>query len=144
VRRALADLHVAARFEIVAIDPLVIVDGSHNPQAAAVLAGAIEQELAGSTPTILLGVLADKDARGIVEALAPVARAWAVCEPDSPRALPVSELAAIVEDVTGEAPRVLGSPESAICELLEAAHGPIVATGSLVTAAQVRRAVRDR
>ena len=55
-------------------------------------------------PLVLLGMLADKDARGIIEALAPVAGAIAATQSDSPRAMAAEALAALVAEVTGTPP----------------------------------------
>ena len=41
IAKALAGVHVPARFEIVQRNPLVIIDGAHNPQAAGALADAL-------------------------------------------------------------------------------------------------------
>ena len=100
---ALARMDFPGRFELVATEPPLVVDGAHNPEAATVLAGAICDAWPDPTrrPMLLLGVLADKDARGIVEALAPVAGAIAVTRSRSSRALESETLATIVEAVTG-------------------------------------------
>ena len=114
-RSALSALTFPGRFELVRAEPPVIVDGSHNPQAASVLAEAIREAFPGTVPpALLIGVLADKDARGIVAALAPVVGGIVVTQPDSPRARPAAELAAIVEEVTGV---------SADCDLHERRRG---------------------
>ena len=139
VRRALRGFRVPARFETVATDPRVIVDGSHNPQAAGVLATAIAEELGGDRPVVVLGVLADKDAHGIIEALAPVAGGWIVTSPDSERALPPDALGAVVREVTGAQARVVPDVADAVRAAVAAGGAPVVVTGSLVTAAQARR-----
>lgn len=41
IANALAGVHMPARFEIVQRNPLVIIDGAHNPQAAGALADAL-------------------------------------------------------------------------------------------------------
>ena len=145
-REALATLAIPGRFELVRTAPPVIVDGSHNPQAAAVLADAVREAFPDPAlrPAVLLGVLADKDAAGIIEAIAPVAASIAVTQPDSPRALPVGELAAIVADVTGVQPATFPTIAQAVASLAGvSAGGPVLVTGSLTTAGQARRLLRD-
>ena len=51
---------------------------------------------------VVLSVLQDKDARGIIEALAPVATAFYVTQSQSERAIPADELVEIVREVTDE------------------------------------------
>jgi dihydrofolate synthase/folylpolyglutamate synthase len=141
---ALSTLTFPGRFEVVRAAPPVIVDGSHNPQAAAVLAAAVQEAFPAQKPNVLLGVLADKDARGIVAALAPFVGSIAVTQPDSLRALPVAELAAIVDEVTGTAPAATyATIADALAHLLPASAGGLVVTGSLITAGQARRVLRE-
>jgi dihydrofolate synthase / folylpolyglutamate synthase len=139
-RAALATATLPGRFEILRSHPPLIIDGSHNPQAAAVLADAVREAFPdpADRPTILLGVLADKNARGIVAALAPVAAGFAVTQPTSPRALPAEDLAALVGEVAGKPPHMFASVADALEALAAApAHGLLV-TGSLVTAGEAR------
>lgn len=140
MRRALADLRFPGRFEPVRADPLVIVDGSHNPQAAEVLAGAMAEAWpdAERRPVALLGVLADKDAAGIVAALMPVVADFEVTEPDAPRALSAGDLAEIVHEVTGRWPREHRGVQQALADLIPRVTAGLVVTGSLTTAGQAR------
>ncbi len=142
---ALEAMRFPGRFEVFREAPVLVVDGSHNPEAATVLAEAVADAWpdAGSRPLIVLGVLADKDAEGIVSALAPVAGGFAVVEPDSPRALPAARLAGIVRAVTGISPELLGPVSTAVSSLVAGAASDVVITGSLVTAGQARAAFRD-
>ena len=139
-RAALAAVALPGRFELVRVQPPLIVDGSHNPQAAAALAAAIREAFpdAAARPLVLLGVLADKDALGIVRALAPVASGFAVTRPRSQRALSASDLADVVAQATGTRPREFGSVAEALRMLVADQPGPLVVTGSLVTAGEAR------
>jgi len=66
-----ASLSLAGRAELLPGDPATILDAAHNPQGAAALAEALPR-LSGGRPVIAcLAVLEDKDAGGIVRALAP-------------------------------------------------------------------------
>jgi dihydrofolate synthase/folylpolyglutamate synthase len=145
VSRALGAVTLPGRFELVRSDPAVIVDGSHNPQAAAALAGAIVDAWpdARRRPLIILGVLADKDAAGIVEQLVPVAGGFVVTAPDSPRARAAADLAATVESVSGVRPRVADTLSEALATAFSDASYGIVVGGSLSTAGQARRLLRD-
>lgn len=144
IQAALTAVRFPARFEVFVGDPLIVVDGSHNPEAARVLAQAIRESFGAVHPRVLLGVLADKDAAGIVEALRDIAAGFAVTAPDSSRALPGDDLAALVYDLTGQnAPRY-GDVPHAIAELAAPGSGPLVITGSLTTAGQARAILLSR
>src|SRR5436190_186771 len=54
------------RLEILARQPLVILDGAHNPAGAAALAEALEEAFTWERLLLVLAVSADKDLEGIV------------------------------------------------------------------------------
>jgi dihydrofolate synthase / folylpolyglutamate synthase len=63
------DLH--GRMETIAGDPPLVLDAAHNPAGAEALAEALPAVAAGQPLVGCLAVLADKDAAGILAALAP-------------------------------------------------------------------------
>lgn len=145
VRGALAAMAFPGRFELLASDPPLVIDGAHNPQAAGVLAYAIADAWPdeSSRPLCVLGVLTDKDAAGIVEALAPVVDGFVATQPDSPRARDAADLAAIVEHATGSWPEIRPDLADALAHARGRAGGRgVVVTGSLYTAGQARTLVR--
>ncbi|MBW6469566.1 MAG: bifunctional folylpolyglutamate synthase/dihydrofolate synthase [Coriobacteriia bacterium] len=131
VRAAVAATVFPGRFQVLRRDPWLVADAAHNAEAAGVLAKAIgtvwpDPEV---RPVVVLGVLSDKDAAGMVFALAPVVAGFVAVAPDSPRALPAEELADVVEHVTGERPGVAGS----VAEGIEMALAASPVAGSVVT-----------
>ncbi|MHB9004144.1 MAG: bifunctional folylpolyglutamate synthase/dihydrofolate synthase [Coriobacteriia bacterium] len=144
IRRALDVVRFPARFEVFAGDPLVVVDGSHNPEAARVLAQAIRESFGETRPRVLLGVLADKDVRGIVEALKSIAAGFAVTAPDSQRALTTPDLAELVHDISGQNAICYDDVAQAVAALTAPGEGPLVITGSLTTAGQARSILLSR
>jgi dihydrofolate synthase/folylpolyglutamate synthase len=140
VRSALSNLALPGRFEIVRANPPVIVDGSHNPQAAAALAEAIREEFPepDSRPVLLLGILGDKDAEGIVRELSSLNCPIVVARPGSPRGLMASTLSTIVHDICGYAPQRYNTVAEALEATMPAAVHGLIATGSLVTAGEAR------
>ncbi|CAN5221204.1 folylpolyglutamate synthase/dihydrofolate synthase family protein [soil metagenome] len=89
------------RLQIIGTEPTVIVDAAHNPHGAASLAEAIPRYFTFDQVAVVIGVLADKDARGIVSALAPIASAFFVTQSTSDRAVQHSDLTDIVRDIAG-------------------------------------------
>lgn len=140
-RGALVHMRFPGRFELARVEPPVVLDGAHNPQAASLLAGAIVEAWPdpAARPLALVGILADKDAEGIVRALAPLVSGFVCTAPDSPRAMPATELASLVETISGAA-----CPAIAIGDVSREwidAHVPpagLVITGSLYTVGGVR------
>lgn len=87
-----------ARFEVVSRDPIAIVDGAHNPQGMEALCDGLRHYLPGKRIVCLVGVLADKDWQHMMDMLKAVAVDFVVVQPDSPRALKDTELAAYLSD----------------------------------------------
>lgn len=85
------------RLQLIGVDPTVIVDAAHNPHGAASLARALETSFDFEEWGIVLGVLDDKDAAGIIAQLGPLAAHMFVTEPDSPRADSADFLADLIE-----------------------------------------------
>ena len=145
VRSALAGMRFPGRFELVCEEPPVVIDGAHNPQAAAVLAGAIAEAWPdpNARPWCVLGVLKDKDAEGIVTALAPVVDRFVVTQSRNSRAREAGDLAAIVERATGAWPEMVPDLEEAVGHACAhaGAHG-VVVTGSLYTVGEARGFLR--
>ena len=80
------------RFECVSQRPTVIIDGGHNQQCAEAIADALKEYFPGKKCAFLIGVMADKDFKGIFDALLPLADQIAAVTPDSPRALKAPRL----------------------------------------------------
>jgi dihydrofolate synthase/folylpolyglutamate synthase len=86
-REGLARARWPGRFEVLrARDRIVVLDGAHNPAGAVALAASLT-EWFGDTPlTLVFGALRDKDAPGMLAALAPRARRLIFTASSSPRA----------------------------------------------------------
>jgi dihydrofolate synthase / folylpolyglutamate synthase len=151
VRAAFARVRSPARLEVVRRSPAVILDAAHNPAGAHALAAAIEAEFGFSTLTGIVGVLQDKDAAGILQALEPVLDHVVVTVNSSPRAMPLEQLTAASVDVFG-VDRV--DKAATISDAIEIAVGlaerglpsgaGVLITGSVVTAGDARRLLKGR
>jgi dihydrofolate synthase/folylpolyglutamate synthase len=90
VRAGLAGVRWPGRLERVASD--VLLDCAHNVEGARALAAALP-ELAGERPVALVtSIVRDKDAAGILAALAPAVSTVVATQSSSPRSLPAAEL----------------------------------------------------
>ncbi|HZU92969.1 MAG TPA: folylpolyglutamate synthase/dihydrofolate synthase family protein, partial [Microbacterium sp.] len=74
------------RLQLLGIAPTVIVDAAHNPHGAAALVQAMDDSFDFDEWGVVLGVLADKDAAGIVAHLAPASAHVFATAPESDRA----------------------------------------------------------
>ena len=140
VRRGLETVVWPARLEVLERAPLFLLDGGHNPQCAEALAQALDALLPGEKFVFLAGVLADKDYPAILARLLPYAREFVCVTPDSPRALPASELAAYLKSLGAEALACETVPAGVAEARARAGAGGVVAFGSLYLAGAVRTA----
>jgi len=85
------------RLQLVGAHPTVVVDAAHNPHGATALVEALRGSFDFDEWGVVLGVLGDKDAEGIVAALAPVAAHVFATAPDSERANDADTIADLVE-----------------------------------------------
>ena len=72
LRVAIADASSPARLQVLSRTPLTVLDAAHNPHGALVLAGALQTAFGANRFVGVIGVLADKDASGMLRALEPV------------------------------------------------------------------------
>lgn len=129
VARGLMSVEWPARFQ--KWDDQIIIDGAHNPAAANVLAATWREIFGEQTATLILGVLADKDATGICQALAPIAEQIILPPIRSERGMPPEQLAKICRSIAPQLPHsITPSIEEAISRA-RANPSPILLTGSL-------------
>jgi dihydrofolate synthase/folylpolyglutamate synthase len=94
VRRGLEQARWEGRLELVARKPDIYLDGAHNPASAQKLAAAVREMKPDYRQTVLIiGILQDKDSRGIIAALVPLADHVIVTKPQYSRAMEVRALA---------------------------------------------------
>ena len=145
VRAAFADVDSPGRLEVVRRSPTVLVDAAHNPAGAAVLAQALQEAFGFSRLIGVVGVLVDKDAEGILDALEPVLDQVVITRSSSPRSMPPEQLAELAEEIFGD-DRVQVEPH--LYQAMDVAIGlaeaggdygaGVLATGSVTVAADVR------
>ena len=148
IREGFASVVVPGRLERVRSTPTVFVDAAHNPHGAQALADSLEEDFAFRNLVGVVGVMQDKDARGILAALEPVLHELVVTTSSSERAMPAEELGEIALEIFGPdrvdvRPRLIDAVDTAIAlaeadaEELPSGVG-VVVTGSVVTAGEAR------
>ena len=141
VIRGMESVSWPARFELLGIDPVFILDGGHNLQCAEAVAGAVRRYLPDTKVTLLMGMLADKDYKAVVDMLLPLAEQCYTVTPDSSRALPGEELARLIRSRGKEAVS-FDDTEAAVRTCLSGER-PVLAFGSLYMAGEVRKIYRS-
>jgi dihydrofolate synthase/folylpolyglutamate synthase len=85
------------RLQLVGVAPTVLVDAAHNPHGARALAAALTEAFDFDEWGLVLGVLDDKDAAGIVAAIAAVTTHVFATAPSSERAADADRIADLAE-----------------------------------------------
>ena len=150
IARGIAETRWPARFEVLdqpAGMPTVVIDGGHNPQGAGVLADSLRDVFPDKRPVFLAGILADKDYRSMLRAVAPLASAFVCVTPPNPRALDAADLAEAIRETCDElgvsaTVEVAGDFGDAVsaARKIAGSEGLICAFGSLYSIADVKAA----
>ncbi|WP_300009039.1 folylpolyglutamate synthase/dihydrofolate synthase family protein [Pseudonocardia sp.] len=148
VRAAFARVASPGRLERLAAGPgvpTVLADAAHNPHGARALAAALLGEFRFTRLVGVVGVMADKDARGILTELEPVLAEVVVTANSSPRAMDADELGALATEIFGServsVEPVLAAAVEQAGELAEEGGESgvgVVVTGSVVTVGETR------
>jgi dihydrofolate synthase/folylpolyglutamate synthase len=147
LRAALADAVSPGRLQVVSKDPLVVLDGAHNPAGMASLTAAINDSFNAPKTLGLVGMLADKDLSGTIAELAKSFDQVICTQPASPRGLPADELAVICENYGIEVLSIEPSVTAAykLANRLAAEEkAALFVTGSLYLIGDVLKYIQDQ
>lgn len=97
--KGLADVQWHGRLEIVNNNPLIMIDGAHNPDAAEALSDFIKKHLVNYKIILIMGIMADKDIQGIMQPLLPLASEIIFTTPNYGRAASQERLAEIASNM---------------------------------------------
>jgi len=146
VREGFAEVRMAGRFEVLGHQPLVIVDGAHNPPGADSCAQVFFDDFdPAGRKTLVTGILKSRDAAEMLSALrADEFDKVFTCTAPTPRGMPSAEVAA--------AARAIGCDDVVECDTVEDAcdrairgaetDDAILVTGSLYVVGAARPHLR--
>ncbi len=138
----LAEAQVPGRFEIRRRNPLLILDGAHNPEAMHSLASNIRR-YGIKDPLIVLGVLKDKNSYNIMQTLSEISEEVLITEPNE------VERKKDVEDLRREAKlffkevEISRKPSGALDIVLKGSRDAVV-TGSLYLVGEVESLLDEK
>ncbi len=138
VRRALAEVALPGRFQVLPGRPQVVLDVAHNPEAAAVLAANLGDGGFAPETIAVFGMLKDKDIAGVVRAVAPRITRWHLAALPGPRGADTGLLSGILRELKIQAPV---AEHASVAEALAAAkneaaeNDKIIVFGSFLTVA---------
>jgi len=141
IREGLRQARWPGRLQLIHGQPLVILDGAHNPAGAIALRAFLEEQRFAGRLTLVFGVLQDKNWIAMLQELAPLAKQVILTRPESeraadPRRLPEAERFCqkieILEDV---------AEAIALAKAVTDPEDAIVITGSLFVVSAALRAL---
>lgn len=135
VRRGLATVRWPARLQWLATVPPLLVDGAHNPAAVEAIVPTV-REVVGDRPLVaLVGVMADKEVVGIIDALRPLAPTPVFTQAGTPRTARAIDLARL----WGHGARAISSLPDALtaARMLAGDEGVVLICGSIYLAGDV-------
>ncbi len=100
IKKGLSSVRLEGRLEQVSKSPYIIVDGAHNPEAARQLAGSIRDLFPGKKIILIIGIMDDKDARGVLHPFMGIAESVILTKPGYERAASPERLAEVARDLT--------------------------------------------
>lgn len=156
VREGFEQVTSPGRLEVIRRSPTIVLDAAHNPHGARASAEALEDSFALDPLIGVVGVMADKDYEGLLEAFEPVLAAIVCTQNSTSRALNADELAEVARGIFGidrvyVAPRLDDAIDQA-ATLAEAGgvfgeaigSGGVLVTGSVITVGEARAMLKPR
>jgi dihydrofolate synthase / folylpolyglutamate synthase len=152
VRAAFSMVHSPGRLEVVRTSPTILVDATHNPAGARATVAAVAEAFAFRRLVGVIGVLADKDVRGLLHVFEPFLAHAVITQSSSPRSMPADDLAEIAVEIFGaDRVDVAVHLDEAIEIAVERADedddfggAGVLVTGSVVLAGEARRLLKQR
>jgi dihydrofolate synthase/folylpolyglutamate synthase len=139
IRDGLRRARWLGRFEHIQVnDQDIVLDGAHTPAAARALVETWRAEIGDDAATIIVGMGSDKDLAAFLAELRPLSARLVATRASSPRAASPEAIAAVAEGL-GFAARV--APDVASALQMTRADSPLLFTGSLFVAGEVREAL---
>jgi dihydrofolate synthase/folylpolyglutamate synthase len=139
VQQALLAVRWPGRLEVLEESPMILLDGAHNPQGAEALRAALKSSFSYRKLHLVIGIMGDKDIKGILRRLLPIAETAIFTQPRYSRAAKAEDLRKlarpyikkhyVIPDLATalEQARAIAAPQDLIC-----------ITGSLYFAGEVK------
>ena len=138
IQAALSSVNLSGRFQKIHINPQIIVDVAHNPQAAKSLADNLQMAPCAGKTLAVFAMLADKDIDGVVAAVKSQIDAWYLADIHAVRGAKAQDLKKILSLHTNKSPiQLFANVTTALTAACNDANknDRIIAFGSFYTAA---------
>lgn len=146
IYKGLEDTIWQARLEVLGKQPLFVIDGAHNEDAARKLVSSIETYFSGKRMIYIMGVLKDKEYEKILSMTAKYAEhILTITPPENPRALGAYELALAAREYHNQVTNLSSLEEAVeVSHLLADKDTVILCFGSLSYLGAIKKIYADR
>jgi dihydrofolate synthase/folylpolyglutamate synthase len=129
------------RLEILQHEPMVLIDGAHNPAGISTLCRALETEFSYKRLIFIFGVLNDKDYGSMLKRIAPLTDQLIITRPQTERATPPGEIVPVALRYNHRNVEVIENSRDALKRALSLAdlNDLICVAGSLYLVGEVKR-----
>ncbi|OQK17651.1 bifunctional folylpolyglutamate synthase/dihydrofolate synthase [Methyloprofundus sedimenti] len=92
IKQGLSSVNLPGRFQLIKSDPPVLLDVSHNPQAAQTLTDHLQSEFQKTPVHAIFTMMNDKDITGVISLMQPFIKHWYISPLNNPRTIKETEL----------------------------------------------------
>ncbi|MGV8905136.1 MAG: bifunctional folylpolyglutamate synthase/dihydrofolate synthase [Acetobacterium sp.] len=143
IEAALAQVIFPGRFEIFLESPVVLIDGAHNSNGIQAFVKNINQYFPQKKINLYFGMLEDKDIEESLSYLVPIAATIHTLTPNSDRAMPAKEMAALIHDTYKKSVDFYDTMDAAVRSIdLSKTNEVNVFVGSLYMIGEARTLIR--
>jgi len=145
IYRGLKDVYWPGRLEVVKNSPVVILDGAHNPVAMKSLRRALLKNFNFKKLVLILGIMEDKNIKGMVKEIVPYAHKVVLCKPNMDRAASPTSLAGIIKGYNVNQCKIDDVNVATLYALSTASQKDLICVaGSLFTVGEAREVFKKK
>lgn len=143
VKYGIKNAFIPARLEVVKDNPLIVLDGGHNPSGLCALSNAIKSYLSDKDIICIMSMLKDKAVEDAMVYLKGMFKKVYLVEIDNPRKMPAQELKEIADKFFDDTEICLDKAEAVkrAIDTAQQTDGAVLICGSLYLASEIRRII---
>ncbi len=135
------------RLEIIQYDPLLILDGAHNPNGVKMVRQALEEVFSYHRLILVLAIFSDKDYKKMIRVISPIADLIITTKAKNPRATPPQIIAQEAAQYISQDRIIVTEniPQAIKCALSNSHKDDLICiTGSLYTVGEAKRYFKSK
>ncbi len=141
IKAGLENAFIPARLEVASQNPLIVIDGAHNPDGADALCVALKEY---KNITAIIGAMRDKNYNEVLSKTLPFCKNIVCVTPNVPRALPADELSVAAQQYCKNVFVADDLKDALTLAKQKSGDNSIFIFGSLYLASEVRPLLKDK